>query len=116
MRPVRALLLYARLPENETLSYQQAWPRHFAAHPRFDCDPVDVLALRDTRRLRVRAAVRRARYDAVVVAVPHDEFRSRAVRDFVDLLRADRGGVLIDVRGMLDRAAVEAHGVAYWCL
>ena len=57
-----------------------------------------------------------SRYDAVVVAVPHDEFRSRAVRDFVDLLRADRGGVLIDVRGMLDRAAVEAHGVAYWCL
>jgi UDP-N-acetyl-D-mannosaminuronate dehydrogenase len=56
-------------------------------------------------------------YDAVVVAVPHDDFRSRSVTDFVDLLRTDRGrGVLIDVRGMLDRAAVEAHGVAYWCL
>jgi hypothetical protein len=67
MRPVRALLLYARLPENETLSYQQAWPRHFLAHPRFDCRAVDVLALRDTRRLRVRAALRRARYDAVVI-------------------------------------------------
>jgi UDP-N-acetyl-D-galactosamine dehydrogenase len=58
-----------------------------------------------------------ARYDAVVVAVPHDEFRSRAAGDFVDLLRPDHGrGVLIDVRGMLDRAAVEARGVAYWCL
>ena len=67
MRPVRALLLYARLPENETLSYQTAWPRHFVAHPRFDCDPVDVLALRDTRRLRLRALARRARYDAVVI-------------------------------------------------
>ena len=57
------------------------------------------------------------RYDAVVIAVPHDEFRSRAVGDFVDLIRPDHGrGVLIDVRGMLDRAAAEARGVAYWCL
>jgi UDP-N-acetyl-D-galactosamine dehydrogenase len=56
------------------------------------------------------------RYDAVVVAVPHDEFRSRSVGEFVDLLRVDSGGILIDVRGMLGRAAVEAHGVAYWCL
>lgn len=67
MRPVRALLLYARIPENETLSYQQAWPRHFLAHPRFDCDPVDVLSLRDTRRLRLRSLLRWTRYDAVVI-------------------------------------------------
>jgi hypothetical protein len=67
MKPVRALLIHARLPENETLSYQQAWPRHFAAHPRFDCDLVDVLERRDTRRLRLQALVRRARYDAVVL-------------------------------------------------
>jgi hypothetical protein len=67
MRPVRALLLYARLPENETLSYQQAWPRHFLAHPAFDCDPVDVLSLSDTRRLRLRSLARRTRYDAVVI-------------------------------------------------
>src|SRR5439155_17705151 len=67
MRPVRALLLYARLPENETLSYQQAWPRHFVVHPRFRCDPVDVISLRDSRRLRLRALLRRARYDAVVI-------------------------------------------------
>jgi len=57
------------------------------------------------------------RYDAVVMAVAHDEFCSRSVVDFVDLLRPDNGGgVLIDVRGMLDRASVEAQGVAYWCL
>jgi hypothetical protein len=67
MRPVRALLLYARLPENQTLSYQQAWPRHFVAHPSFDCDPVNVMSLPETRRLRVRAALRLARYDAVVI-------------------------------------------------
>jgi UDP-N-acetyl-D-galactosamine dehydrogenase len=57
------------------------------------------------------------RYDAAVVAVCHDEFRARPVADFVELLRSDNGGgVLIDVRGMLARSAVEAHGVAYWCL
>jgi len=57
------------------------------------------------------------RYDAIVIAVPHDEFRSRTVPDFVDLLRVDNGGgVLIDVRGMLDRAAVTEQRVAYWCL
>ncbi len=57
------------------------------------------------------------RYDAVIIAVPHDEFRSRTVADFIDLLRADHGGsVLVDVRGMLERASVEAQGVAYWRL
>ena len=57
------------------------------------------------------------RYDAVVIAVPHDEFRSRTVSAFVDLLRDDNGGgVLIDVRGMLDRGAVTRHKVPYWCL
>jgi UDP-N-acetyl-D-galactosamine dehydrogenase len=57
------------------------------------------------------------RYDAVIIAVPHDEFRSRTVPDFVDLLRNDHGrGIVIDVRGMLDRAAVEAQGVDYWRL
>lgn len=67
MRPVRALLLYARLPENDTLSYQRAWPRHFLAHPRFECDPIDVASIGDARRLRLRAFLRRARYDGVVI-------------------------------------------------
>jgi UDP-N-acetyl-D-galactosamine dehydrogenase len=57
------------------------------------------------------------RYDAIVVAVPHDEFKVRPLVDFLDLLRSDNGGgVVIDVRGMLDRDAVEARGIAYWCL
>jgi hypothetical protein len=67
MKRIRALLLYARLPANETLSYQIAWPRHFLAHPRFACVPVDVLDRGQTRRLRLRSAVRRPRFDAVVV-------------------------------------------------
>jgi UDP-N-acetyl-D-galactosamine dehydrogenase len=57
------------------------------------------------------------RYDAVVLAVPHDEFRARRVADYVGLLRDDHGrGVLVDVRTILDRAEVEAQGVTYWCL
>jgi hypothetical protein len=49
--------------------------------------------------------------------VPHDEFRSRTAPDFIDLLRSDHGrGVIIDARGMLDRAAVERQGVDYWTL
>ena len=58
-----------------------------------------------------------AGYDAVILAVPHDEFRSRNVREFVDLLRTDRGrGILVDVRGILSREAVEAQSVNYWRL
>jgi len=57
------------------------------------------------------------RYDAAVLAVAHDEFRARTVTDFVDLLRHGHGGgVLVDVRGILPRAAVEGQGIAYWCL
>src|SRR5207302_979982 len=40
----------------------------------------------------------RQTYDAIVLAVAHDEFRSRDVTDFVDLLRTDHGtGVIVDV-------------------
>jgi UDP-N-acetyl-D-galactosamine dehydrogenase len=59
----------------------------------------------------------RQTYDAIVLAVAHDEFRSRDVADFVDLLRTDHGaGVIVDVRGMLPRHAVEARGASYWRL
>src|SRR5918912_4338645 len=68
VRPIEELaeLVRAELgaPE-ELLSYRQAGPRHFIAHPRFDCDPVNVMSLRETRLLRARAFLRRARYDAV---------------------------------------------------
>jgi UDP-N-acetyl-D-galactosamine dehydrogenase len=58
-----------------------------------------------------------AAYDSLVIAVPHDEYRARGVEDMVTLLRRDNGGaVLVDVRGMLPRDAVERHGVAYWRL
>jgi UDP-N-acetyl-D-galactosamine dehydrogenase len=56
-------------------------------------------------------------YDAVVVAVPHDEYRARSVGDLLSLLRRDNGGaVIVDVRGMLPRDAIEKAGVKYWRL
>ena len=56
-------------------------------------------------------------YDAVVIAVAHDEFRARSVDEFIALLREGHGGrVLIDVRGVMARHAVEARGVSYWRL
>jgi hypothetical protein len=61
---LRVLLLYAETPENRTLSYQRGWPRSMLAHPRLDCDPVDLAS----REALVRLAMARAsRYDAVVL-------------------------------------------------
>jgi hypothetical protein len=67
MRPIRALLLYARSADNETLSYQRAWPRHFLSHPRFRCDAVDVLTVRGNRAVRLLSHLRLPRYDAVIM-------------------------------------------------
>lgn len=67
MRPVHALLLYAALPENETLSYQRAWPRHMQAHPRFRCTPLNVLDPGQNRRFRLRRRMPGRTPDAVIV-------------------------------------------------
>jgi hypothetical protein len=67
MKRIRALVLHASAPENETLSYQRAWPRHFARHPAFDCTTVDVLDRRQNRLTRLRARVGGRRLDAVVI-------------------------------------------------
>jgi hypothetical protein len=66
MRRVRALVLHARPPGSETLSYQSGWPREFRQHPRFHCAVVDVLDRRAVELLRLRLRVR-PRFDAVLV-------------------------------------------------
>jgi UDP-N-acetyl-D-glucosamine/UDP-N-acetyl-D-galactosamine dehydrogenase len=56
-------------------------------------------------------------YDAIVLAVAHDGFRKRGVRDYAALLRGGgRAGVVIDVQGALPRADVEALSIVYWSL
>lgn len=66
-RPLNVLLLYASDPENETFSYQRAWPRHFQAHPRFRCTAVNLAALEPSARLYAHLVARTARIDAIVL-------------------------------------------------
>ena len=51
--------------------------------------------------------------DAVVFAVSHDEFKAFSGAKLHGLVK--RGGVVIDVKGMLDRATVPSD-LAYWAL
>lgn len=64
---LRVLLLYACSTENLTFSYQHAWPRHFQAHPRFACVPINLADRRLAARLRAYSRVRSARFDAIVL-------------------------------------------------
>jgi Glycosyl transferases group 1 len=70
---LRVLLLYAETPENLTLSYQRGWPRHMLAHPRLDCEPVDLAR----RGARARMWTRASRHDAVVLL--HSVFSNEPV-------------------------------------
>jgi UDP-N-acetyl-D-galactosamine dehydrogenase len=60
------------------------------------------------------------RYDGVILAVPHHTFRQRAAVDFLRLVR-EQGGVLVDVKGLINPAesALPLDGtgpVSYWRL
>jgi len=63
----RVLLFYATSPENATFSYQRAWPRHFAAHPRFEVTAINLGRLRLPGRLAAMITVRQWRGDAIVL-------------------------------------------------
>lgn len=64
---LRVLLLFAHWSQNETLSYQTGWPRHFLRHRAFECVPLNVLDRRAVWRVRLRSRLRRSPFDAVVV-------------------------------------------------
>jgi len=61
------LVVYAADASNQTLSYQVGWPHGFAAHPRFDCDLVNVRRTRGLSRIRALLGVRGRRYRAIVM-------------------------------------------------
>lgn len=63
----RVLLLYAQSPSNATLSYQRAWPRHFATNPCFTCTTINVADQSRGDKLRALWKIRRWRGDAVVM-------------------------------------------------
>lgn len=51
---------------------------------------------------------------AVILAVPHAEYLSRGVELVIPLLAPD--GVVIDIKGVLDREQAAARGIALWRL
>jgi len=55
--------------------------------------------------------------DAVVWAVAHDQFRERFTPAALkQLCCSEDCGVVVDVKSVLDRSAIEAQGLKYWCL
>jgi UDP-N-acetyl-D-galactosamine dehydrogenase len=54
------------------------------------------------------------RYDAVVLAVAHGDFREKSMQDYLQLLQGNPG-VLVDVKGIRREVAREAK-VLYWSL
>ncbi len=61
---------------------------------------------------------RRGHYDAVILAVPHREFRARPYSDYLTLMSALAQGVFVDVKGVyLSDARADCSGkVLYWNL
>ncbi|WP_020676304.1 nucleotide sugar dehydrogenase [Geopsychrobacter electrodiphilus] len=58
-----------------------------------------------------------AAVDAVVYAVSHDAFKSLSAKDLAGLCCNGNGcGVVMDVKGVMTRAAVEQVGLKYWSL
>jgi UDP-N-acetyl-D-galactosamine dehydrogenase len=51
---------------------------------------------------------------ALILAVSHAEYKKKPLKEFVDTLGP--GGCLIDVKCILDPAAVRAHGIPFWRL
>ena len=56
--------------------------------------------------------------DAVILAVAHEQFKDLTMEKINGLFKAgdNAGKVLVDVKGMLDRAAYEQAGYLYWRL
>ncbi len=56
--------------------------------------------------------------DCIVLAVAHDEFREKSLKDWDGFFRDsdNREKVLIDIKSVLDRREVEEEGYRYWRL
>ncbi|MFC4302715.1 nucleotide sugar dehydrogenase [Cohnella boryungensis] len=53
---------------------------------------------------------------AVVVAVPHQQFAEMSKREYEEMFAAGRTKILIDIKGVYDRADFEDSGFYYWSL
>jgi len=54
--------------------------------------------------------------EALVVAVAHDEYVRMDPARLRGFFADPASGLVMDIRGTLDRAAVEAQGLTYWRL
>ena len=54
--------------------------------------------------------------DCVILAVAHADFRSLTLQEFGRMFRPAGEKVLIDVKGILDKAEAEKAGFRYWRL
>ncbi|QRG65563.1 nucleotide sugar dehydrogenase [Brevibacillus choshinensis] len=54
--------------------------------------------------------------DVVVVAVPHAPFAAMSVEDFEVMYGSGKTKIMIDVKGIFDKAAFESKGYYYWSL
>ncbi len=59
---------------------------------------------------------RKGYYDAVVLAVPHQEFRQHALDDYLTLCSEGAPAVLVDVRGVYFNGARLREQLLYWSL
>lgn len=53
---------------------------------------------------------------AVVIAVPHEEYKQTLTMEYLDSLYANDKKVLIDIKGMLNKKEFEANNYLYWRL
>lgn len=79
-------------------------------------DPLaDVAEARHEYGLELTPLEGLAAVDAVIFAVAHDAYKTFSPADFARLCGSG-GGVVIDVKSQLDRAAIEGAGLVYWAL
>ena len=54
--------------------------------------------------------------DAVILAVAHEEFKSMTADEIKSIYRVNENHVLVDIKGILDKKAMEEAGFIYWRL
>jgi UDP-N-acetyl-D-glucosamine/UDP-N-acetyl-D-galactosamine dehydrogenase len=54
--------------------------------------------------------------DALILAVPHTAYKDLAVRELKNWFTDPAKALVMDVKGVLDRAELDAEHVAYWRL
>lgn len=54
--------------------------------------------------------------DCIVLAVAHDEYKKMGARGVANLLVDDGRGIIVDVKGILDKAELNSRGIRTWRL